>query len=176
LDKLFPGNGRFFEVRPLFSDGTIRATLNDQMVFVKNPGKKLIGLFDFDGAYKDWKGVWNKSGAVVESDPAKGITRKHLTESGWSMLLPVPVSRSHLASRALGASSALSIELLFDDCDHLPGMIKQEPLPAPGATKPVVVDSMKTAFAEHVTNLPAASFGAFRPIFDRIEEIRAGRI
>ncbi|WP_175751975.1 AAA family ATPase [Burkholderia ambifaria] len=171
-EKLHPNMHRYFEVRPAFSHKAIRTILNEGQIFEKNPNKKLIGLYDFDTAFAEWKGTWNKNSMIVETDAAKCITRKRENFDGWSMLLPVPYFRSHLASETLAASSALSIELLFKDHDHLPGMIELEPLPAAGAFKPRVVDSKKVAFSQHIKTLTADSFEAFRPIFARLKEIR----
>lgn len=173
-EKLYPGNYCYFEVRPAFSHKAIRTILNEGKIFEKNPTKKLIGLYDFDTAFVEWKGTWNKNSSIVEGDASKCITRKRENSDGWSMLLPVPSFRSDLASEALAGNSALSIELLFEDHDHLPGMIEYEPLPAAGAVKPKVLDSKKVAFAEHIKTLGAASFQAFKPIFERLKDVRDG--
>jgi predicted ATPase len=174
--KLRPDIPPFFELRAALSHSAIRAILNDQQVFSNNPNKKIIGIFDFDSAFNQWNGTWKNSHVLVQSDATKCLTRKHPAQSGWSMLLPVPPFRSHLASLALAGASALSIELLFKDSDHLPNMMDRVPLPAPGAFKPEMKDSMKEAFARHVANLPPASFEALQPIFDRLEDIRDGRL
>ncbi|MEF9506852.1 AAA family ATPase [Burkholderia sp. 1B3(2022)] len=175
-EKLHPNTHRYFEVRPAFSHKAIRTILNEGQIFEKNPNKKLVGLYDFDTAFSEWKGTWNKNSIIVETNAAKCITRKREGFYGWSMLLPVPDFRSHLADETLAANSALSIELLFKDHDHLPGMIALDPLPAPGAFKPRVVDSKKVAFAQHIKALTAESFEAFKPIFERLNEIRDGSL
>jgi predicted ATPase len=175
-EKLYPNTHRYFEVRPAFSHKAIRTILNEGKIFEKNPNKKLIGLYDFDTAFAEWKGTWNKNSSIVENDASKCIMRKRENSNGWSMLLPVPAFRSDLASEALAGNSALSIELLFKDHDHLPGMIEYEPLPAAGAFKPRVLDSKKVEFAEHINTLEAASFEAFTPIFERLKDVRDGRL
>ena len=174
--KLYPGVAPFFELRAALGHTAIRTILNEAQVFKKNPTKKLVGLFDFDTAFSEWKGTWNNTKKRVVVDPARCLVKKHDKHDGWVMLLPVPANRSHLANERLGAASALSIELLFQDGDHLPGMILQEPLPAPDAFKPRMNDTRKVEFAEHVKHLPAASFDAFKPIFDRWRDIRDGRL
>ncbi|XVJ98719.1 ATP-binding protein (plasmid) [Burkholderia vietnamiensis] len=175
-EKLYPGTHRYFEVRPAFSHKAIRTILNEGQIFEKNPTKKLIGLYDFDTAFAEWKGTWNRNSRIVQSDASKCIMRKRENSDGWSMLLPVPAFRSHLASEALAGNSALSIELLFKDHDHLPEMIEYEPLPAAGAFKPKVLDSKKVAFSEHIRTLEAASFEAFKPIFERLKDVRDGTL
>ncbi|MBA1363912.1 AAA family ATPase [Burkholderia gladioli] len=170
-EKLYPHARRYFEVRPTYSHKAIRTILNEGKIFEKNPSKQLIGLYDFDSAYIEWKGTWNKNSSILETDASKGILKKRENSNGWSMLLPVPTFRSHLASEALAGNSALSIELLFKDHDHLPGMIAHDPLPAAGAFKPRVLDSKKVEFSEHIKTLEASSFEAFKPIFDRLKNV-----
>jgi hypothetical protein len=169
-EKLNPAKPQFFEVRPALSHSAIRVTLNDGQVFSNNPQKKIIGLFDFDSAFNEWKRTWNNTHNIFQADVVKCLTRKRIAKPGWALLLPVPAFRSHLASEQMGGESALSIELLFEDACHLPNMIEQLPLPAAGASKPKMKDGMKQAFATHVAAQQA--FASFKPIFDRLEEIR----
>ena len=70
----------------------------------------------------------------------------------------------------------MSIELLFEDTDHLPNMMEMHPLPCVGAFKPKMKDSQKEIFANHVSNLPARSFKNFQKIFDRLRNIYDGVI
>lgn len=164
-----------FAVQVALSHNAIKATLNDGQVFTKNPDKNVIGLFDFDSGFNEWNGVWKRDGLSFEEDPKKCLGRKHASEKGWSLLLPVPESRRFLASKELGALSCMSIELLFEDKQFLPNMITQRPLPYPGATRPSVSDKMKQKFANHVATLEAAAFANFIPIFEKIRQIMDGK-
>ena len=169
--KLYPNEIRFFDIRPALGAGALRATLSDDQAFIKNPGKKIVGIFDFDIAYDSWNQVWNKNSAMAQDDAALCLLKKHLSKNGWAMLLPVPDFRQERASKTLGSMSVLTIELLFQDADHISGMIEYCPLPAANAFKPKMRDGMKAQFVVHVENLPQASFDAFRPIFDRLREL-----
>ncbi len=169
--KLYPSESQFFDLRPALSANAIRVTLNDDQVFIKNPAKKIVGIFDFDVAYDSWNGVWHRNCTMAQGDAALCLLKKHPSNNGWAMLLPVPSFRQERASATLGSMSVLTIELLFQDADHISGMIDYIPLPAANAFKPKMKDSMKTQFAVHVATLPQSSFEAFRPIFDRLREI-----
>lgn len=160
------------EFRAALSDSAIRTTLKDDQLFAKNPGKKIVGLFDFDGAFNDWNGVWGGR-AVLTGTEANGLSKKHPSAPGWALLLPVPQFRSALASQALAGSSALSIELLFEDRHHLSDMVEYLPLPAAGATYPKVLKAKKMLFARHVDTLEVAAFAGFEPLLRQLETIRA---
>jgi predicted ATPase len=174
--KMYPNVSKFFDLKPVLSHNAVRVTLNDDQVFVKNKNKKIVGIFDFDSAFDQWNGVWKKTERIGKYGVEDCLAKKHSLNNGWAFLLPVPAFRSELASEELGGASALTIELLFQDKDLLPGMTRRAPLPCAGAYKLEVVDSKKTEFAAHVQTLPKESFLAFAPIFARLIEIRDGTI
>ncbi|MBY5530206.1 ATP-binding protein [Rhizobium leguminosarum bv. viciae] len=168
--KLFSEKSSYFELRPALGAKNINITLNDQMVFSKVGSRKLVGLFDFDDAYNHWNGVWRKDGADTGSE-IDGIIRSHPTERGWAMLLPVPAHRSGFASRLLKGNSIMSIEFLFDDSELPQAYVTNRPAPL-GAALPTFNDKFKPAFVAHAETLPASSFEPFRPLFDRLNEIK----
>jgi hypothetical protein len=91
------------------------------------------------------------------------------------MLLPVPTHRSGFASNILAGESILSIEFLFPGADIPTAFIRQKDAPL-GGKVPVFRSSKKTDFAEHVKNLPPASFAAFEPIFARWRVSEQGKL
>ncbi|WP_082582789.1 ATP-binding protein [Frateuria sp. Soil773] len=169
--KLYPSEPIFFDVRSSYGDSALRTLLNTKGLFGRHPGKKLVGIFDFDRAFDQWKGVWGRESNIKTNLPSRGVLKKHDQEQGWALLLPVPDFRSSLASCELGGRSVLCVELLFKDEDHLPGLVQYVPLPATNATVPQVCDSKKVDFASHVTSLEVESFEAFRPIFECLHGI-----
>jgi predicted ATPase len=167
--KLHPGQPKPFELRAALGARNINITLNDDQVIRKMNGRKVVGVFDFDDAYNHWHGVW-KHGHSLFYDESKGLVKKHTTAPLWSMLLPVPDFRLGFASQDLKGNSILSIEFMFDDSDHIPGLIQQKQM-AVGQRLPEIVEGKKGAFAAHVENLSADRFAAFEPLFDRFSEM-----
>ena len=176
-EKLRPGRSMEFELRSALGMKNINITLNDIEVFSKLGGRMLLGVFDFDDAYNQWKGVWSKKEGVVEveADEANGIAKRHPAQKGWAMLLPVPSYRSDYASKTLAGKSILSVEFLFEDGVIPPHMICHHSLPK-RQTLPHFKESEKANFAEMAKSLPADKFLGFEPLLARWEDILAGRI
>ena len=175
-DKLRPGKSRFFETRAALGDRNISITLNDQELFNRLGSRMIVGLFDFDGAYNQWNGVWTKGkSTLVSANESAGMIKRHSAGLGWAMLLPVPAHRTAYANQHLKGNSALSIEFLFDDADVPSAMIAFKKMPL-GAQIPYFRDDQKATFANHVKSLPPSSFAAFDEILNRLEEIHSGAI
>lgn len=90
----------------------------DQQKMDEIHNKKIVGLFDFDGAYNDFNGLkkgdrWGKE----EGDDSSGIYKVRQDYPNVSAtLIPVPDFRSNIAdSTDLKEGSLLEIELLFRD-------------------------------------------------------------
>lgn len=175
-DKLRPGKSRFFETRAALGDRNISITLNDQELFNRLGTRMIIGLFDFDGAFNQWNGIWRQGASkLVSTTESAGLVKRNNTNLGWAMLLPVPPHRAAYASQSLKGNSALSIEFLFEDADIPAGMLATKQMPL-GAQIPYFRDDKKTSFAAHVKILPASSFSAFEPLLARLEDIHSGAI
>jgi predicted ATPase len=173
--KLRPRQPKPFELRSALGAPTIRTTLKDDQLIHKMNGRKVVGLFDFDDAYNDWNGLWTKVGEVI-GEEATGLIKKHPTaDSLWAMLLPVPSFRQTFANQTLKGNSILSIEFMFADVDHIPGLTTIKPLAA-GQKMPKIVDGKKRDFATHVANLAPDRFAAFEPLFSRFDEMLSGSI
>jgi hypothetical protein len=175
-EKLNPSKTRFFEMRDAMGAKNINVTLNDTQLFSKVTRQKIVGLMDFDDGYNQWKGVWaTTGGTVVVSNPAKCLVRKHATEPGWAMQLPVPAHRANYASVQIGGESILSIEFLFADKDIPASFVDSRPRPM-GASIRIFRGGRKVDFANHVKALPPASFAAFEPMFERWRDIEQGKL
>lgn len=66
-DKLFEGTPRRFEIVAAYAASQIRTILSRGDIFSRSPHKSFVGLFDFDSAYNDWKGLKN-SWSITERD------------------------------------------------------------------------------------------------------------
>ncbi len=183
--RLHPDQARPFDLRSMGADKNISMMLRDDQLIRKMGTRKVVGLFDFDGAFDQWKGVWRrkldttgtnvgdlKDEVGTETD---GLIRRHVSGQAWAMLLPVPSFRTTYASRTIGNKSLLSVEFMFDDADFLPGMIENVSLPL-GQTFPKMRDSYKSRFATHVDSLDSSRFSAFEPLFDRLHAALAGTL
>jgi hypothetical protein len=174
-DKLRPGKPMEFELRAALGAKNINITLNDTEVFSKLGTRMLLGVFDFDNAYDHWNGVWHKTGRNIQTVDADGVMKRHSTQKGWAMLLPVPLFRQNFASTALAGKSILSIEFLFQKADIPQSMIGNTQV-ALDHTLPYFRDAEKMNFVEVVRQLPAASFSGFEPLLARWEDVLSGRL
>lgn len=171
-----------FEVKPAEGARPLGQALNDQHLFAKLGLRRIIGIFDFDTAFDHWRGVWHSKrwngGNALASEfgsETEGVVRKHASGQAWAMLLPRPEFRPEYASLALGRDSILSIEFLFEDADHLRGMIGTRSI-ARSQSLPYVHDSFKALFAEHVEGLGPTSFESFKPLFSRLRQAADGTL
>ena len=183
--KLYPEEPRPFGLRGTGADKNLNMFLRDDQR-IRNIGtRKVVGLFDFDVAFDQWKGIWREkldsSGTnvgdlkdVVGAE-AEGIVRHHVSGRAWAMLLPVPTFRIDHASRVIGGKSLLSIEFMFEDSDFVRDMIETVPL-ALGQSERKMRNSFKKRFADHVDSLDPPSFSAFVPLFDRLRAALTGAL
>lgn len=171
-EKLRPGKRIPFETRSALGVNNLTTTLNDGELSSKLGGRKLLGLFDFDGdGYNRWNGVWKKHGQASR-DEATGLTRKHPDLPAWAVLLPVPAFRSAVASLLLGPRALMPIELMFEDAD-LPADMRAD-VPVPGnAAVPQIRNSDKMDFARLTERFTAEKFAAFEPLLQVIEDVLA---
>ncbi|MBZ5761782.1 AAA family ATPase [Rhizobium sp. VS19-DR104.2] len=171
--KLFPTKPIMFELRPALGVRNLNITLNDAELGIKLGSRGIVGIYDFDDAYNQWKGTFKKAEEVsgVEED---GLVRKHPECKAWAMLLPVPAFRSKAASREIAGNSTLSIEFMFPDECFPKGFVKYELL-TEGQRKPFISNG-KAEFAESIMNLQPSAFNAFLPLFRRLEEMIGGKL
>jgi predicted ATPase len=173
--KLRPQKPMDFELRAALGMKNINITLNDREVFSKLGSRMLLGVFDFDSAYDQWNGVWNKSNIPSQTVEVNGLVKRHPTQKGWAMVLPIPAFRSGFASSTLAGKSILSSEFLFEDVDIPTSMLGYTQV-ALGHSLPYFRDAEKMNFANLASTFPPAKFSAFEPLLARWEDILAGRI
>lgn len=158
-----------FEIAQAFDCSFLRNLMRRQTLYDGHPGRKFFALFDFDGAFDDWKQLGNE----IEADVARCLTRQRPNCQSYAMLIPVssahPLHNQVIRpdGQTFGSQSRFSIELLFFDAPGLAGHF------APDATElaqPMKFIGDKVHFARQVVpNLDAQYFEAFRPIFDFIQ-------
>lgn len=167
--KLRPNSPCPYEFRSAYSRSQIRTILASDTAY-RRENKKLVGIFDFDEAYGDWDHLWKKEAVTVEPDPSEGLTKRHPSHMLWAMLLPVPAKRQNIAGAEFGNSSRLSIELLFDRAEEIPGLITMKKAVG-GVMVPHVSTKAKTLFSELVASYDSSEFANFAPIFKRLDEV-----
>jgi len=172
-EKLYPGRTRPFEARAALGVKNLNTTLADDQLSTKLNGRIVVGLFDFDTAYDQWKGLWKRTSSTLQ-DAGLGLLKRHANGASWAMLLPVPSFRNDYASVDLGGRSILSIEFLFDPSCIPTHMLGATGL-ALGQETPFFRDAYKNEFAELVRGFPSEKFAAFRLIFDAWEKILENR-
>ncbi|MFC4271786.1 AAA family ATPase [Sneathiella chungangensis] len=170
--KLRDGVQRPFEIQNAFSCGFLRNLLKEQNLYDSNPGRKFLGLFDFDEAYNDWVQL----GADFETDPTKCLGKKLNGREGYAMLLPVP-QNPHIRQQVLNSDtgghyanrSLLTIELLLYGVPGLNAYFEIDQSRPERFTR-FIGDKVHFA-TDVVPTVSAEHFAAFKPIFESIEGI-----
>jgi len=165
---LFPGRPMPFSLHDGKGAKTMQSALNNHSLAALAGDRRVVAVFDLDGAYDQWNGVWPNASDRASEDDALGLLKRCHDGRFMALLLPVPAFRSGLAGQRFRGKSRLSIELLFADADIPPEMIENEEQ-AGGGNVPVFRDTFKKRFAEHVKALPTESFEAFRPLFAQFD-------
>lgn len=181
--KLYPTEEMPFFIQDAFSANFLGTLFNqgDQTpdgIFTQFPNRKLIALFDFD---KEGYGNWNrekKFPKVLESDPAKCLTRSN-EHNGYLILLPSTkdeeINKLVLinSQETFKDKSNLTIESLFLGVPHLREKYFREQTVLGGGTI-YTFDGKKGGkriFANSLRDLDNTSFLEFTAIFDKISDI-----
>lgn len=168
--KLNPAIPIPFYIHICYADSQIKSLL--ERIDISNfNSKTFIGLWDFDSAYNQWKGLSN-NWLHKQTDESEGLLNKKQGESIYAMLLPVPSSRNMYASNVLGDKSALSIELLFSD-RRIKKYTHSVVCLGGGEIKEFNKRS-KLTFAKKTNDFSEDDFIEFRKIFKLIADIEAG--
>lgn len=168
--KLNPAIPIPFYIHICYADSQIKSLL--ERIDISNfNSKTFIGLWDFDSAYNQWKGLSN-NWLHKQTDESEGLLNKKQGESIYAMLLPVPSGRNMYASNVLGDKSALSIELLFSD-RRIRKYTHSVVCLGGGEIKEFNKRS-KLTFAKKTNDFSEDDFIEFRKIFKLIEDIEAG--
>lgn len=171
-EKLYPSEERKFEIQNAFSCGFIRVLLKDHTFYQNHPGRTFFSLFDFDEAFNDW----NQLGQDVQSDPYRGLVKKHSSQDSYAILLPVPTNPV-IGSQVInphsggnyGNRSLLTIELLFHGVEGLDHFFIVDTDRTDGFIK-FISDGQKVKFARDVVpSLDVMHFEVFRPMFEFVK-------
>lgn len=173
LEKLFDKNANFKIFNKGNKDNLKGFLCNPSMEEWQN--KKIIGLFDFDDAYKCFDKLkceknkgWNKEQGEEETCLYKNRTDY---ENVYAMVLPVPKYRKNIASREY-STNRLEVELLFKDEDIKKMYGSQDYATEKligGLEIPKIIN--KENFWVKALNLPKEEFKAFKPLFEKINEL-----
>lgn len=157
-----------FEIAQAFDCSFLRNLMKRQTLYDGHPGRKFFSLFDFDGAYDDWRQLGNE----IEADVARCLTRQRENCQSYAMLIPVALShvlRNQVIrpdGQVFGSQARFAIELLFYGIPGLEGHFARD---VTELAQPVKFIGDKVHFAQHVVSgLDAQHFEPFRPIFDFI--------
>ncbi|GHU60829.1 hypothetical protein AGMMS49975_29920 [Clostridia bacterium] len=157
------------------SRSNLQGLLNSELVDEwKN--KCVIGLFDFDDAYKIDYQAKLKTGnqnfwEELSNDVSKGLYKKRKTVDMYAVVLPVPEFRKNIAGVELD-KSYLEVELLFTDevLERIfDGQDYAKERLAGGISIPKVRN--KECFWRKCVELDKDDFSAFDPLFGLIEEL-----
>lgn len=172
--KLYPGQACPFDIQNAFDCSFLRNLIKRNELYQNNPGRTFFALFDFDTAYNDWC----QHGGDVETDPHKGLVKKHTIQNSYAILLPVPLTdpiKGQVINPRTGGNfgnrSLLTIELLFYGTTGIESFFVVDAERTDGFTK-FIGDSQKVTFAQNVVpTLDSTCFEVFRPMFEFIKGI-----
>lgn len=165
--KLRPDKNIIFEATNCNGARMLNNILNGLAPFDSLQNQKIVGLFDFDNAFCQWKGLWKNKSEDVSTDSI--FIKKHKSGKGYAMLLPVPEFRKTYASLEIGKNSILCIEFLFED-KFIEEITEWEECPLEKRA-PKINSKKKVMFAESVNTFPEEAFSAFEPLFQNLEKI-----
>lgn len=179
-EKLYSSKQRNFYIQDCFSAQFLGTLFNQgnelpDGIFHQFPDKKLIALFDFDGA---GYGNWNRSKKfpdIIEQNPAKCLTRYN-NANGYLVLLPSTDKKVIMdlvikdKNETFEEESKLTIESLFLNFELIREkfFIEQKII---GGGSYFTFNGKKREFSQYLSTLDSIYFEEFIPLFDKIDEI-----
>ena len=176
--KLYPYQTMPFFIQDCFSASFLGSLFNegDQRpdgIFIQFPHKKLIAVFDFDQAgYSNWKRE-KKFLHLIETDPAKCLTRSN-GQNGFLLLLPATqdqkIKKLVLKNdhETFEDKSHLTVESLFlNTPSFIETYFTEESMPGGGTI--YLFKGKKRKFAENLKELDPVHFKEFIPLFDKLK-------
>lgn len=179
-EKLYSSKQRNFYIQDCFSAQFLGTLFNQgnelpDGIFHQFPDKKLIALFDFDGA---GYGNWNRSKKfpdIIEQNPAKCLTRYN-NANGYLVLLPSTDKKVIMdlvikdKNKTFEEESKLTIESLFLNFELIRQkfFIEQKII---GGGSYFTFNGKKREFSQYLSTLDSIYFEEFIPLFDKIDEI-----
>lgn len=177
--KLYPYQTMPFFIQDCFSASFLGSLFNEgdqgpDGIFIQFPHKKLVAVFDFDQAgYSNWKRE-KKFPHLIETDPAKCLTRSN-GQNGFLLLLPATQDqkikklvlkndhetfedKSHLTVESLFLNTPSFIETYFTE-ESMPG----------GGTIYLFKGKKKRKFAENLKELDPVHFKELIPLFNKLQ-------
>jgi energy-coupling factor transporter ATP-binding protein EcfA2 len=87
FEKLFPNEDISVLIQDAFDRGFLKNMLSRNEIYQNYPQKKFFGLFDFDDAYEDWRGM---PGDLIVQELENGLCKKLEGKNAYIFLLPIP--------------------------------------------------------------------------------------
>ncbi len=171
--KLFPDEDISILIQDAFGCGFIKILLSRDDIFTEYPDKQFFALFDFDGAYEDWREL---TGTLIVNDIDKGFCKKLSNKNAHIFLLPIPENElkiqvcddSHPIEK-IKSKPHFCIEHIFWEPLQKSGYYIKKELHGCEQICFKEDKKKKVKFAKEVIpNLDAACFEVFRPMFDFI--------
>lgn len=163
-----------FDIQDCFDAGFLRNLFSRGEIFKNYAGKTFIALFDFDfEGYTSWNNLSEFD--IIESNPEKGLLKKHKSALAYALLLPVPNNDVKFQVIKSGYEtyrdqSHMPIELLFYGIPLLKTSFINEPQVGHGNL--IKFKGNKIAFAEKATKLLNVSdFQVLNPLFETLRSI-----
>lgn len=134
--------------------------------------KKVISVFDFDEAFKDFNSL-QKSRWNIEWDESTCLYKKRERIADfYALLIPVPWSLSNQARKERGDKSKLEIELLFSDSRNQNLRKCYEKESQPWWWEIIVFkNSTKKSFWKKLIPLEKEDFKNIKPLFDFVKNV-----
>ena len=178
--KLYSSKDRNFYIQDCFSANFLGTIFNQgnelpDGIFHQFPNKKLIALFDFDGA---GYGNWNRKKTfpnVIEQNPERCLTRYN-NANGYLVLLPSTNKRLIMdlviknGNETFEEESKLTIESLFLHFEFIREKFFTEQKIIGGGSY-YTFNGKKREFSQYISSLDLIYFEEFIPLFEKIEEI-----
>lgn len=168
-NALFCGADMPFRLHVAFSDRNMNQLLCSDFLGSSLSEKTGFGLFDFDSAYDQWKGI----GDIIERDPYKGMITKRKNKEIYGILMPVP-NREKIVSQVIkdratletfGGKSICAMEHVFYGHPETLPYFTEIPLPGGGVAVSFFQNKKKQFATEVIPALPAHYFEPFRSVF-----------
>ena len=150
--------------------------LNDDKIIAEMGEVPLFGLFDFDEAYNQWKGI---DGDLIKDDPFKGLVKKRNNKEVYALMLPVSkvssirkqVMKNVRTKETFCGNSYWEIEHIFYGSSKTKDFYKEETC-AGGKIIVFKSDSEKIKFARTIVpKVEKEYFEVFRPMFEFIKSV-----
>lgn len=142
----------------------------DMSAVAEMQGDKIIGVFDFDDAFEDFRGLDKKRWEKIVGNKSSCFLRKRKKhQCFYSLLIPVPTFRDAYADFG-HTHNYLTLEHLFDD-DTLREIDCYNGVTRPSGGVEVVRLKGKSMLWRKLFDIPKEKFNNFKPLFDKIDQL-----